>query len=81
MAKRAVQEKGVSINVARQGFQVSENCYRYDPKRKVENEVIADRLVRLTENRRNWGFGLCYLYLRNVIISTSRDSLLDSVFA
>jgi putative transposase len=28
--------------------------------------VIADWLVRLTHNHRNWGFGLCYLYLRNV---------------
>jgi putative transposase len=23
-------------------------------------------LIRLTDNNRNWGFGLCYLYLRNV---------------
>jgi len=23
-------------------------------------------LLRLTDNHRNWGFGLCYLYLRNV---------------
>jgi putative transposase len=22
--------------------------------------------MRLTDNHRNWGFGLCYLYLRNV---------------
>jgi putative transposase len=28
--------------------------------------VIADWLIRLTENHRNWGFGLCFLYLRNV---------------
>jgi putative transposase len=27
---------------------------------------IADWLVRLTHNQRNWGFGLCYLFLRNV---------------
>ena len=27
---------------------------------------IADWLVRLTDNQRNWGFGLCFLYLRNV---------------
>ncbi len=45
---------------------MSETCCRYQPKRKVENEVIAGWLIRLTENRRNWGFGLCYLYLRNV---------------
>ena len=27
---------------------------------------MADWLVRLTNNQRNWGFGLCFLYLRNV---------------
>ena len=31
-----------------------------------ENEEIADWLERLTANKRNWGFGLCFLYLRNV---------------
>jgi putative transposase len=66
MAKRAVQEKGVSIKLAYEAFQVSETCYRYQPKRCAEHDVIADWLIRLTENRRNWGFGLCYLYLRNV---------------
>jgi putative transposase len=54
MARRAIQEKFISIKVASQAFQVSETCYRYQPKRKVENEVIADWLIRLTENRRNW---------------------------
>ncbi|MEP0941090.1 MAG: transposase, partial [Roseibium sp.] len=27
---------------------------------------IADWLVRLTTTHRTWGFGLCFLYLRNV---------------
>jgi len=31
-----------------------------------ENALIADWLIMLTHNQRNWGFGLCYLYLRNV---------------
>ena len=66
MARLAVQEQGVCIKVACKAFHVSETCYRYQPKRKVENEVIADWLISLTENRRNWGFGVCYLYLRNV---------------
>jgi len=66
MARRAVQEKGVSIKVACQAFQVSETCYRYRPKHDAENALIAKWLIKLTQNRRNWGFGLCYLYLRNV---------------
>ncbi|MGN4141035.1 IS3 family transposase, partial [Burkholderia gladioli] len=35
-------------------------------KRCPENGVIAEWLVKLTHNQRNWGFGLCFLYLRNV---------------
>ena len=31
-----------------------------------ENEGIADWLERLTTNKRTCGFGLCFLYLRNV---------------
>jgi putative transposase len=30
------------------------------------NAEIADPLVKLTTNRCKWGFGLCFLYLRNV---------------
>jgi putative transposase len=66
MARRAVQEKGVSIKLGCQAFPVSETYSRYQPTRTAETEVIADWLIRLTENRRNWGFGLCFLYLRNV---------------
>ncbi len=43
-----------------------ETCYRYEAKKNAENDQIADGLLRLTYNHRNWGFGLCYLYLRNV---------------
>ena len=45
---------------------VSEGCYRYQPVLADENQEIADWLLRLTANQRNWGFGLCFLYLRNV---------------
>lgn len=27
----------------------------------AENAAIADHLIRLTHNQRNWGFGLCFL--------------------
>ncbi len=54
------------INLACQAFGVSQTCYRYKAKLDAENSVIADWLVRLTNNQRNWGFGLCFLYLRNV---------------
>jgi len=66
MAKHAVEYKTVSIRMACNAFVVSESCYRYQPKLSEVNETIADWLIRLTHNQRNWGFGLCFLYLRNV---------------
>lgn len=66
MATKAVSEKGVTITLACQAFGISESCYRYQAKRPAENALIAEWLVRLTDNQRNWGFGLCFLYLRNV---------------
>lgn len=62
----AVAQLGVSIALACRTFQISETCYRYSPVLSDENEEIADWLERLTENKRTWGFGLCFLYLRNV---------------
>ena len=66
MAKEVVAGKRISIRLACDIFQVSETCYRYSAKKNAENEEIADWLMRLTDNHRNWGFGLCFLYLRNV---------------
>ena len=66
MAKRAVQERGISIRLACELYQISQTCYRYEAQRNIENEQIANWLIRLTDNNRSWGFGLCYLYLRNV---------------
>jgi len=66
MAKRAVHNRQIPVRLACQVFSVSETCYRYEAKRNYENEQIADWLLKLTDNHRTWGFGLCYLYLRNV---------------
>ena len=66
MAATAVVGRGVSVAVACRTFGVSETCYRYGPKLRAENEEIADLLVGLTEARKTWGFGLCFLHLRNV---------------
>jgi len=66
MAKQAVKQHGISIRLACDLFQVSQTCYRYQAKLNAENELIADWLVRLTANKKNWGFGLCFLFLRNV---------------
>ena len=59
-------QKGVSVALACRTFGVSETCYRYAPKLSDENERIAELLIGLTLVHRTWGFGLCFLYLRNV---------------
>ncbi|WP_139834154.1 IS3 family transposase [Marivita cryptomonadis] len=66
LAVKAVAMKGVSIALACRAFGVSETCYRYSPKLDDENEQIADLLLGLTKAKKTWGFGLCFLYLRNV---------------
>ena len=66
MAMKVVAVQGVSVALACSTFQISETCYRYSPTLSTENEEIADWLERLTANKRNWGFGPCFLYLRNV---------------
>ena len=66
MAETAVAQRRVSIALACRAFGVSETCYRYSPKLRDENEEIVDLLVGLTEARNTWGFGLCFLHLRNV---------------
>ena len=66
MAETAVAQRGISIALACRTFGVSETCYRYSPKLNDENEQIADLLIGLTKARKTWGFGLCFLYLRNV---------------
>ena len=56
----------MSIRLACATFSISETCYRYQPVLRDENAEIADWLLRLTDTHKRWGFGLCFLYLRNV---------------
>ena len=61
-----VQTKSISVQMACDIFSISRCCFKYKPKLSDENEFIADWLIRLTHNQKNWGFGLCFLYLRNI---------------
>lgn len=47
-------------------FQVSQTCYRYAALLKKQDVIIADWLIKLTNENKTWGFKLCFLYLRNV---------------
>jgi putative transposase len=66
MAENLVAAKGLSIGFACRVFGISETCYRYEAKLSGENMLIADWLLRLSQAKKRWGFGLCFLYLRNV---------------
>ncbi len=66
LAVKAVNEHGISVRLACIAFTISQTCYRYQRLLSSENAEIADWLIRLTSNQRNWGFGLCFLHLRNV---------------
>ena len=66
MAERAVSLGRLCIRAACQAFGISQTCYRYQAKLNDENTEIADWLLLLTERHKNWGFKLCFLYLRNI---------------
>jgi putative transposase len=66
LAKVAVCKGRLNIRMACEAFTISETCYRYQPKLSDENAKIGDWLIGLTRSHRNWGFMLCFLYLRNV---------------
>jgi putative transposase len=66
MAQRATEQYVTSIRISCEVFSISETCYRYKRKLSTENEEIADWLLRLTTTHKRWGFGLCFLFLRNI---------------
>ena len=66
MAQRASKQYAASIRIVCRAFNISETCYRYQAKLNDENAEIADWLLRLSIVHRRWGFGLCFLYLRNI---------------
>jgi putative transposase len=47
-------------------FLSAKPCYRYQAKLSTENEEIAGWLLSLSTTHKRWGFGLCFLYLRNI---------------
>ena len=66
MALKIIATQKTSIRFACVCMGISETCFRYRAKLSDENRIIADWLLRLTQTHKRWGFGLCYLFLRNV---------------
>jgi putative transposase len=65
LAQTSVAEHKISVRKACQWFSISETAYRYRPKHASENNEIAHWLIKLTEDESDWGFGMCFQYLRN----------------
>ncbi len=66
LAQKALSHFDTSISLVCRAFLISETCYRYQAKSTQENQLIADWLIKLTEENSDWGFGLCFDYLRNI---------------
>ena len=67
MACHYIEDRGISIRRACLIFNISVTCYYHKSVASDENKQIADLLVELTQQNKNWGFGLCFLTLRNVL--------------
>ena len=62
-----IKEHDISIRRAYLIFNISVTCYYHKSVATDENKQIADLLIDLTQQNKNWGFGLCFLSLRNVL--------------
>ena len=67
MAWYYIKERSISIRRACRIFNISVTCYYHKSVSSDENQQIAHLLIELTEQNKNWGFGLCFLTLRNVL--------------
>ena len=66
-AQHYIKAIAISIRLACLIFNISITCYYYQPKTADETDQIAKLLTDLTSSHKNWGFKLCFLYLRNVL--------------
>ena len=67
MAYHYIEDRGISIRMACLIFNISVTGYYHQSVASDENSQIADLLIELTTQNKNWGFGLCFLSLRNVL--------------
>ena len=56
-------EHSLSKHRAAKCCSIRSGCYRYDPRKKPDDEVV-DVLTRLAESKPRWGFGLMFDWLR-----------------
>ena len=63
LAQQSVAQHSISIRFACCIFAISETCYRYKAKLADDNTEIAQWLIQLTDEHKDWGFGLCFNYI------------------
>lgn len=66
MAYEARKQYDISIRSVCSYFGISETCYRYQFKTN-DNQRIQNYLIQLTQANKDWGFGMCFAYLRNIL--------------
>lgn len=67
MACHYIEDRGISICRACRILNISVTCYYHKSVATDENQQIANLLIKLTDENKNWGFGLCFLTLRNIM--------------
>ena len=66
MSQSYIKKHDVSVRFITDCFAISVTCFNYQAKLGSENQLIGDWLFRITTTHKRWGFGLCFMYLRNV---------------
>jgi putative transposase len=65
LATYAIEQHGLSERKACRLLGISRSVYRYRPKKKEPDELIADWLQVLAERKPRWGFGKMFHWLRH----------------
>ncbi len=60
-----LEERSLTIPLGREAFVLGVSDYLFRPQLTAQNPCIIDLLVRLMNSQRRWGFGICYLNLRD----------------
>ena len=66
MAQSFIDAHQLSVHSACQLAQISETCYRYQPKNNEINQMLTAKLIQTinTPHQERWGFQICFDHLR-----------------
>ena len=61
MAQQTVAQQTISIRLVCRTFSISETCYPYYATLSDENTLIAEQLIKPTEEDTDWGIWFVFL--------------------